>query len=75
MEKEIIKLLGKPGNTVVLIDVNDYDKVYGLYHWDGEVCCLKGGCDIVFTDLDEDEQQDVYNHMVNGRFKVDNTLQ
>ena len=72
--EEIIKKLGKKqGRTVELQDL-DGKEICGLYHWRGELFCLKMGDDIPYETLSISEQEKIHLCVMNDMFKVNSTL-
>lgn len=71
----VLKLGENHINPIQFIDVNNFDDVYGLYTYKGDVCVFKGGQDILFTDLGMSEQKRVYKIFLSDRWEINKHLQ
>jgi hypothetical protein len=73
MKEKIVAVLGR--DHLITIEFNEsVNKVRGLYTFQSDVYVIADG-DIPFDELASNEQEKITEMVVNGEWKVNNTLQ
>lgn len=69
IENEIVHLVGDNHTTPLAFNNFRHDEIHGIYTYEGKVCVLKGGYDLDFDQLTNEEQQLCLN-----KLKAENIL-
>lgn len=75
MKGELLQLIGDNQTDTLALNNKNYEEVYGIYTYKGDIFCLKNGYDIPFDGLTKGEQKTIYKAIKAKEYVIDPTLQ
>ena len=75
-EEKVIEVLGKNHtNPIQFEDAKSYDDPYGLYTYRGGIYVLKGGMDLDYKDLSDQDKKNLNQWFDSENWEVNKSLQ